>query len=154
MGRQQLRLWSLLLLVSLFHLGFARADASILGRQTEAQHLDGTWRLESVLCADGSPGNPLYSLIIMDILGDGISLTLSNESCDLTIDGSVGIQGRIVTTEFSRGNWSSCSGSVPTYILNRFEYDYVRRKLQFLGNDLTPFASCQGKGGQLIFVRD
>lgn len=116
--------------------------------------LQETWVLESAVCNDGTPGELRYEAAVMDINYYGnVNVRLQQESCDIDLEGTwtAEVAPAVLTTEFTSGTWSGCSGQVPSYILNRFGYTEQNKKLVLVSNDLSPFASCHGKEGQLIF---
>lgn len=112
---------------------------------------DGDWTLDSVQCADGNVGEKRYESAGLSISGDLISAVLVREGCEISLEGIVHMEGNLLSAEFASGSWTACSGSLPTYVLNRFEAKRDGDTLELTGTDLTPFGMCTGKTGTLIF---
>lgn len=113
--------------------------------------VDGDWTLDSVPCDDGTMGEKRYETVGLSISGDLISAVLVKDGCEITIEGIVQMDGNILSAEFASGSWTACSGAMPTYVLNRFEAARTDETLELSGTDLTPFGSCKGKSGKLVF---
>lgn len=120
----------------------------------EDLELYGSWDLKTVVCEDGTAGEMRYDAVHLSISGDEINATLTKDGCEISIEGTTTSAGKVITTEFTTGSWTECSGSsLPTYVFNRFEAALSEEEehLTLSGADLTPFASCKGQNGHLKF---
>lgn len=143
-----MRFWTRALLIALI-------SAPALAQVSTPVDVDGDWTLTSVPCDDGTMGEKRYEDVGLSIRGDLISAVLVKDGCEISIEGIVQLEGNILSAEFASGSWTACSGSLPTYVLNRFEA--VREDddtLRLSGTDLTPFGSCKGKSGALVFTAE
>lgn len=122
-------------------------------QEPQGHRPDGYWRLESVSCKNGSAGKLRYESVQMRLWNGTAKAELVNEGCVINIAGSFSIVATTMTTEFSEGTWTACSGSLPSYIFNRFEFRREQAALFLTGTDLSPFATCNGEG-ELHFIAD
>lgn len=132
------------------------ATASPIGETQDAfLDLDGDWTLTSVTCADGTKGFKNYDSTLVQIKGFEINADLTQDGCEIFLEGVAKIEGKILTTEFGSGSWTRCSGSMPTYVLNRFEVSMMKGKsedtMTLTGMDLSPFGTCPARSGSLHF---
>ena len=115
---------------------------------------EGYWSFNSVKCENGYPAKMHYDTAHLTLEFDTAKAELVREGCEITIEGAYSVADKILTIEFGSGSWNACSGAMPTYILNRLEYQVKDNKLYLRGNDLAPFASCGGVEGQMTFVAE
>ena len=107
---------------------------------------EGYWHLEEVTCRDGRPGTLRYESVQLRLEDEAVNAELSREGCDISISGIYSIADSILTMEFNAGTWSSCSGSLPNYVLGRFGLRHEDKNLVLTSNDLAPFGYCDGEG--------
>ena len=102
---------------------------------------------------DGTPATAEAAVASLQRALAGVGVLSQAPISEINVEGSFTLADKVITTEFTSGTWATCSGTLPTYILNRFEFRRDRDALFLTGNDLTPFAQCSGEG-ELHFVAE
>lgn len=120
--------------------------------QPESPEIFGNWTLMRVDCSNGVRGETIYEAAFLQLTPPTANAQFSHDGCDISLDGTAEQIGNEVILEFNSGSWSSCSGSLPSYVWNRFVVTGDRSEMHLVGQDLRPFGSCQGGPGELIFV--